>query len=44
MDLDGIKRLADLGISRVVIPNLGGSPESWRVRLGGFAENVITKI
>jgi probable F420-dependent oxidoreductase len=44
IDLEGVKRLADLGVSRVVIPNLGGGPESWRARLGGFAETVIAKI
>ena len=44
MDLERVKRLADLGVTRVVVPNLGGDPESWRARLGGFAENVIMKI
>jgi probable F420-dependent oxidoreductase len=44
MDLDGVKRLADLGVTRVVIPNLGGDPESWKSFLGGFSESVIAKL
>jgi probable F420-dependent oxidoreductase len=40
-DLDGVKRLADLGVTRVVIPNLGGNPERWKARLGAYAEGVI---
>lgn len=44
MDLDGVARLADLGVTRVVVPNLGGDPESWRSRLGRFSEEVISKL
>ena len=43
-DPDGVKRLADLGVHRVVIPNLGGDPERWKQSLGAFAENVISKV
>lgn len=43
-DLDGVKRLADLGVSRVVVPNLGGDPERWKARLGAFAESVISRL
>lgn len=43
-DLEGIKRLAELGVTRVVIPNLGGDPERWRARLGSFSETVISKM
>jgi alkanesulfonate monooxygenase SsuD/methylene tetrahydromethanopterin reductase-like flavin-dependent oxidoreductase (luciferase family) len=43
-DAEGVTRLADLGVSRVVIPNLGGGPERWKSRLGGFAERVISKV
>ena len=44
MDLEGVKRLADLGVTRVVVPNLGGDPETWKSALGAFAENVIAKV
>ena len=44
MDVDGVKRLADLGVGRVVVPNLGGDPERWKQMLGAFAENVIQKL
>ena len=43
-DLDGVRRLADLGVTRIVIPNLGGDPDRWRSRLGAFADAVISKI
>jgi probable F420-dependent oxidoreductase len=42
LDVDGIRRLADLGVSRVVIPNLGGTPERWKESLGSFSEKVIS--
>jgi probable F420-dependent oxidoreductase len=41
-DVDGVRRLAELGVTRVVVPNLGGDPERWKVRLGSFADNVIS--
>ena len=44
MDLEGVKRLADLGVTRVVVPNLGGDPETWKSTLGAFAESVIAKV
>jgi probable F420-dependent oxidoreductase len=44
MDVDGVKRLADMGVTRLVIPNLGGSPEGWKAALGAFGQNVIAKL
>ena len=44
MDVDGVKRLAELGVNRVVVPNLGGDPEGWKSTLGAFNENVIYKL
>ena len=44
MDPDGVKRLADEGITRVVVPNLGGSPETWKSMLGAFSDNFISKV
>jgi probable F420-dependent oxidoreductase len=44
MDVDSVKRFAEIGVTRVVVPNLGGNPESWKQALGGFAENVISKV
>ena len=44
MDVDGVKRLAELGVNRVVVPNLGGDPEGWKSTLGAFNENVISKL
>lgn len=41
-DLDGVRRMAELGVTRVVVPNLGGDPERWRKRLESFADNVIS--
>lgn len=38
-----IKRLSEIGVTRVVIPNLGGDPEKWKTRLGGFGETVISR-
>jgi probable F420-dependent oxidoreductase len=40
---DEFKRLSDLGVTRAVIPNMGGDPEKWKERLGGFSETVISK-
>jgi len=40
---DDLKRLSDLGVTRVVIPNLGGDPDKWRARLGAFGETVISQ-
>ena len=44
MDLDGVKRMADLGVTRLVVPNFGRDAESWKSLLGTFAENVISKM
>src|SRR5580658_4198292 len=35
-DADSVKRFADRGVTRMVIPNVGGNPERWRARLGEF--------
>ena len=43
-DVDSVKRLADRGVTRVVVPNIGGDPQRWKSRLGGFAESVISRI
>jgi probable F420-dependent oxidoreductase len=43
LDLDGVKRLADLGVTRVVIPPLGFDLETLRTQFGNFSENVIAR-
>jgi probable F420-dependent oxidoreductase len=40
---DDFKRLSDLGVTRAVIPNMGGDPEKWRARLGAFGETIISR-
>ncbi|MGH9047750.1 MAG: LLM class F420-dependent oxidoreductase [Acidimicrobiales bacterium] len=42
-DIDSVKRFADHGVTRLVVPNLGGDPERWKARLGAFAETVISR-
>jgi probable F420-dependent oxidoreductase len=44
MDVDGAKRYADLGVSRLVIPPLGFDVETLKQSLGNFGENVIAKL
>jgi probable F420-dependent oxidoreductase len=44
MDADGVARLADLGVTRVVVPTMGGDPERWKSRLGAFSDEVISKL
>ena len=44
MDVDGIKKFADLGVSRIVIPPLGFDEETLKTQLGLFSENVISKL
>lgn len=44
MDVDGIKKFADLGVSRIVIPPLGFDVETLKEQLGNFADNVIAKV
>ncbi|HZT66716.1 MAG TPA: LLM class F420-dependent oxidoreductase [Acidimicrobiales bacterium] len=42
--VEEVKRLADLGVTRMVIPNLGGDPDKWKARLGSFSETVIAAV
>jgi len=44
MDVDGVKRYADTGADRLVIPAFGSSAESYKQLLGTFNENVISKL
>lgn len=44
MDVDGIKRYAELGVKRIVIPPLGFDVETLKQQLGNFAENVMAKV
>lgn len=44
MDVDGAKRFADIGVSRLVIPPLGFDLETLKTSLGSFGENVIAKV
>lgn len=41
MDVDGAKKYADLGVSRLVIPPLGFDLETLKEQLGRFGDNVI---
>ena len=43
MDVDGIKRFADAGVSRMIVPPLGFDLETLKQQLGTFSENVIAK-
>jgi probable F420-dependent oxidoreductase len=43
LDLDGVKRLADLGVSRVIIPPLGFDLDTLRTQLGRFSDDVIAR-
>jgi len=43
LDLDSVKRGADLGVSRFVIPPLGFDLDTLREQLGRFSENVIAR-
>ncbi|MBA2325690.1 MAG: LLM class F420-dependent oxidoreductase, partial [Actinobacteria bacterium] len=42
-DLDGVKRFADLGVGRIVIPPLGFDLETLKGTIGNFADSVIAK-
>jgi probable F420-dependent oxidoreductase len=42
-DLDGVKRFADIGVGRVVIPPLGFDLETLKRTIGDFADSVIAK-
>ncbi len=43
LDLESIKRAADLGVARYTIPPLGFDLDTLRTKLGRFSENVIAK-
>jgi len=43
LDLDGVKRFADLGVSRIVIPPLGFDLETLKGTIGNFADSVMAK-
>jgi len=43
LDLDAVKRAADLGVHRFVIPPLGFDLETLKDHLGRFSENVIAR-
>ncbi|MGQ0804090.1 MAG: LLM class F420-dependent oxidoreductase [Actinomycetota bacterium] len=42
-DVDGVKRFADLGVDRMVIPPLGFDLETLKKAIGDFADSVIAK-
>jgi probable F420-dependent oxidoreductase len=44
LDLGGVRRFADLGVGRVVIPPLGFDLETLKSTIGNFAESVIQKV
>ena len=41
--LDEVKALADLGVTRVIVPPLAFDPEGQRAAFGAYGENVISK-
>jgi methylmalonyl-CoA mutase cobalamin-binding subunit len=43
MDLDGVRRFADYGVDRIVLPPLGWDLDTLRDQLGRFSEQVIEK-
>lgn len=43
LDLDGVKRFADLGVGRIVIPPLGFDLETLKRTIGDFADSVAAK-
>jgi probable F420-dependent oxidoreductase len=43
LDLDSVKRVEDLGVSRMIIPPLAFDLENLRTNLSKFADNVIAK-
>ncbi len=44
MDLDGVRRFADHGVDRIVLPPLGFDLDTLREQLGRFSENVMEKV
>ena len=43
LDLDGVRRFADYGVDRIVLPPLGFDLDTLREQLGRFSEQVIEK-
>jgi probable F420-dependent oxidoreductase len=43
LDLDTVRRYADLGVSRFIVPPLGFDLETLRTQLGKFSEHVIAR-
>ena len=41
LDLDTVKRYADLGVSRFIVPPLGFDLDTLRTQLGRFSDTVI---
>jgi probable F420-dependent oxidoreductase len=44
MDVDGVRKFADIGADRLVVPAFGRDAESYKAMLGAFGENVISKL
>lgn len=44
MDLEGVKKFADSGADRLVVPAFGSSEEQYKQMLGAFADNVMSKL
>lgn len=44
MDLDGVKRFADLGVDRIALPPLGFDLDTLHEQLGRLSEQVIEKV
>lgn len=44
MDLDGVRRFADLGVDRIALPPMGFDLDTLREQLDRFSEQVIAKI
>ena len=43
-DADSVRNLADMGVTRVMLPGVAGTREQWKARLGGFADEVISRV
>jgi probable F420-dependent oxidoreductase len=44
MDADGVRRFADLGVSRIVLPPLGFDLQTLDTQLGTFSDSVIASV
>jgi probable F420-dependent oxidoreductase len=44
MDLDGVRRFADMGVDRIALPPLGFDLDTLREQLGRFSEQVVEKV